>query len=75
MSEVFSGGSAVAFHQGDARNVDLQRHFDAALMMFAVLGYQLWISFWNAQDLILSGQGRSPNSIKRQTRRPGTSWG
>ena len=37
----FSIGSGVAFHQGDIRSVDLQRHFDAALMMFAVLGYQL----------------------------------
>jgi SAM-dependent methyltransferase len=27
--------------QGDIRDVDLQRRFDAALMMFAVLGYQL----------------------------------
>lgn len=33
--------SSVAFHQGDVRSIDLQRHFDAALMMFAVLGYQL----------------------------------
>jgi SAM-dependent methyltransferase len=31
----------VAFHTGDIRHVDLQRCFDAALMMFAVLGYQL----------------------------------
>ena len=29
------------FCQGDIRNVDLQRRFDAAIMMFAVLGYQL----------------------------------
>ena len=36
-----SGDSDVAFRQGDIRSVDLQRHFDAALMMFAVLGYQL----------------------------------
>lgn len=36
-----SGPSSVTFHEGDIRNVDLQRHFDAALMMFAVLGYQL----------------------------------
>jgi len=33
--------SNVTFHQGDIRSVDLQRRFDAALMMFAVLGYQL----------------------------------
>jgi SAM-dependent methyltransferase len=30
-----------AFYQGDIRNFDLQRLFDAALIMFAVLGYQL----------------------------------
>jgi SAM-dependent methyltransferase len=30
-----------AFYQGDIRNVDLQRCFDAVLIMFAVLGYQL----------------------------------
>jgi SAM-dependent methyltransferase len=29
------------FHQGDIRSVDLGRTFDAALMMFAVLGYQV----------------------------------
>ena len=29
------------FSQGDVRNIDLQKQFDAALMMFAVLGYQL----------------------------------
>lgn len=28
------------FYQGDIRSVDLQQHFDAVLMMFAVLGYQ-----------------------------------
>jgi SAM-dependent methyltransferase len=31
----------VFFQQGDIRSVDLGRQFDAALMMFAVLGYQL----------------------------------
>jgi SAM-dependent methyltransferase len=31
----------VTFKQGDVRSVDLQRRFDAAIMMFAVLGYQL----------------------------------
>jgi SAM-dependent methyltransferase len=36
-----SSGSSVAFHKGDIRSVNLQRHFDAALMMFAVLSYQL----------------------------------
>ena len=36
-----SDGSDVAFHQGDICSVDLQRRFDTALMMFAVLGYQL----------------------------------
>jgi SAM-dependent methyltransferase len=35
-----SNGRAT-FCQGDIRNVDLQRRFDAAIMMFAVLGYQL----------------------------------
>jgi SAM-dependent methyltransferase len=29
------------FYQGDIRNFDLQRLFDAVLIMFAVLGYQL----------------------------------
>src|SRR5262249_4766932 len=29
------------FEEGDIRTVDLRRQFDAALMMFAVLGYQL----------------------------------
>ena len=33
-------GAAVRFHTGDIRNVNLGRRFDAALMMFAVLGYQ-----------------------------------
>jgi len=36
-----SSGGGVTFHQGDIRSVDMQQHFDAALMMFAVLGYQL----------------------------------
>lgn len=40
-ADSLSGSSSVAFHQGDLRSVDLKRHFDAALMMFAVLGYQL----------------------------------
>ena len=35
------GKSDIAFLLGDVRSIDLQRHFDAALMMFAVLGYQL----------------------------------
>lgn len=30
----------VVFHQGDIRSVELGRPFDAALIMFAVLGYQ-----------------------------------
>ena|SRR5262245_16062327 len=29
------------FYQGDVRNIDLGQQFDAVLMMFAVLGYQL----------------------------------
>ena len=32
---------SLAFVQGDARIVDLNQKFDAVLMMFAVLGYQL----------------------------------
>jgi SAM-dependent methyltransferase len=31
----------VAFHHGDIRSIDLREHFDAVLMMFAVLGYQI----------------------------------
>jgi SAM-dependent methyltransferase len=31
----------LTFIEGDARNVDVGRQFDAVLMMFAVLGYQL----------------------------------
>ena len=31
----------VRFHPGDIRNVDLGQHFDAAIIMFAVLGYQI----------------------------------
>jgi SAM-dependent methyltransferase len=34
-------GSRVAFEQGDVRQVELGRTFDAVLLMFAVLGYQL----------------------------------
>ncbi len=30
----------VQFVQGDIRNIDLDKHFDAALILFAVLGYQ-----------------------------------
>jgi SAM-dependent methyltransferase len=33
-------GVAVAFSEGDVRTVDLSRTFDAALLMFAVIGYQ-----------------------------------
>jgi SAM-dependent methyltransferase len=36
-----SGGRAPVFQQGDAHDLDLGRTVDAALMMFAVLGYQL----------------------------------
>jgi SAM-dependent methyltransferase len=35
------GSSTATFHSGDIRTADLGRKFDAALMMFAVLGYQL----------------------------------
>jgi SAM-dependent methyltransferase len=34
-------GRALHFQQGDIRDVDLGKQFDAALMMFAVLGYQV----------------------------------
>ncbi len=33
--------ASLAFVQGDARTVDVNKKFDAVLMMFAVLGYQL----------------------------------
>jgi SAM-dependent methyltransferase len=36
-----SNQDSVVFHSGDIREVNLHRTFDAALMMFAVLGYQL----------------------------------
>jgi SAM-dependent methyltransferase len=36
-----SRDTRAAFHQGDIRHIDLQRWFDAVLIMFAVLGYQL----------------------------------
>jgi SAM-dependent methyltransferase len=36
-----ASGRGLDFHQGDIRSTNLDRHFDAALMMFAVLGYQL----------------------------------
>jgi SAM-dependent methyltransferase len=36
-----SGTRGLPFHQGDVRSIDLQQQFDSALMMFAVLGYQL----------------------------------
>src|SRR5206468_3380563 len=35
------GDKAPDFKQGDLRELDLHQQFDAALMMFAVLGYQL----------------------------------
>jgi SAM-dependent methyltransferase len=35
------GNSSPSFVQGDARTVELNQKFDAVLMMFAVLGYQL----------------------------------
>ena len=31
----------MVFHHSDIQQLNLQRQFDAALMMFAVLGYQL----------------------------------
>jgi SAM-dependent methyltransferase len=40
-SSEHSGGGHVVFRQGDVRNVQIGRQFDAAAMMFAVLGYQV----------------------------------
>ena len=34
------GAGGILLHQGDVRTIDLRRRCDAALMMFAVLGYQ-----------------------------------
>jgi SAM-dependent methyltransferase len=34
-------GISIRLHQADVREIDLQESFDAVLMMFAVLGYQL----------------------------------
>jgi SAM-dependent methyltransferase len=34
-------GSPISFHAADIRSIDLKAQFDAALLMFAVLGYQL----------------------------------
>jgi SAM-dependent methyltransferase len=36
-----SGDKRLSLVHGDIRNLDLDRRFDAAIMMFAVLGYQL----------------------------------
>jgi SAM-dependent methyltransferase len=36
-----AGSSPPTYHRGDIREVRLDRRFDAVLMMFAVLGYQL----------------------------------
>jgi SAM-dependent methyltransferase len=46
--------AGVTFHQGDIRRIQLERRFDAALMMFAVLGYQLE----NSQVLAALGTAR-----------------
>jgi len=35
------GEDRIGFRQGDIRNIRLERSFDSALMMFAVLGYQI----------------------------------
>ena len=35
-----SGNGRLVVQHGDIRSIDLQRRFDAAIMMFAVLGYQ-----------------------------------
>lgn len=39
--EEFPSNGQVSFHVGDIRNIDLGRQFDAVVIMFAVLGYQL----------------------------------
>ena len=39
-SKAAEGGLEIEFQQGDLRTVRLDREFDAALLMFAVLGYQ-----------------------------------
>jgi SAM-dependent methyltransferase len=36
-----TGNGKVRFHLGDIRDVNLEQEFDAALIMFAVLGYQV----------------------------------
>lgn len=36
-----AGSGSVEFHEADIRKLDLGRQFDAVLMMFTVLGYQL----------------------------------
>jgi len=36
-----AGSKPPVFHKADLRDIDLHRRFDAVLMMFAVLGYQL----------------------------------
>jgi SAM-dependent methyltransferase len=36
-----ANNSRIAFHQADIRNAQIGRAFDSALMMFAVLGYQI----------------------------------
>ncbi|MGH6691853.1 MAG: class I SAM-dependent DNA methyltransferase, partial [Gammaproteobacteria bacterium] len=53
-----AGMAALAFRQGDLRDVSLQSTFDAVLMMFAVLGYQ-----HTNQDVI-----RTLTNIKRHLR-------
>ena len=40
-AELSNAPFSLIFVQGDARTVDLNKKFDAVLMMFAVLGYQL----------------------------------
>lgn len=40
-ADAISGNNRVSFVEGDIRNVTLRRQFDAVLIMFAVLGYQL----------------------------------
>jgi len=39
-SRVAGPNGKISFHQADLRRVNLARHFDVVLMMFAVLGYQ-----------------------------------
>lgn len=53
-------GVSIRLHQGDVREVDLGESFDAAVMMFAVLGYQL------ENDDVLNALKTARNHLKPQ---------